>query len=80
MSAHEYGLPEDALLERIVVRRTDEVVELREVWDMTHPRCPFVSVVFRDTFPRKVEMTPEEYTRRKKRCCPPRVPTCTFRT
>ena len=53
--------PENALIERVVVRRTDDMVVLREVWDMTHPECPFVSWKPRERYGREIEMRPEEY-------------------
>lgn len=57
--------PENALIERTVVRRTDDVVELREVWDMKHPECPFVSTVFKDEYHHRILMHPTEYDRIK---------------
>lgn len=53
--------PENALIERIVVRRTDDMVVLREVWDLTHPDSPFVTMRPREHYGREIEMRPEEY-------------------
>lgn len=37
------------LISRTIARSTDEnTVTIREVWDTTHPNCPFVRVLARD--------------------------------
>ncbi len=55
--------PENSLVSRRVAYETDNQVVIIEVWDTSHPDCPWVSWKGKPINPhiRAIQMTPLEY-------------------
>ena len=46
---NELGTTHPAMIGRDIIRDLGDSVEIREVWDLKHPECPMVNVIYSGT-------------------------------